>query len=111
MTADEREVFETMDQDEVNDFRQPGFEIFGEKKLTGDIRVPKEKVNYEQIDDDFVAQLNGGLPALVPAEPELKKEQPVSSGMPMPKIENYKERMKDVLAMLEKAEECKNEVK
>ena len=44
-------------------------------------------------------------------EPEQKKPQPVSTGMPMPKIDNYKERMKDVLAMLEKAEEVKNEAK
>ena len=53
------------------------------------------------------------MPALAPAEPELEqnKPQPVSTGMPMPKIENYKERMKDVLAMLEKAEECKKEAK
>ena len=41
MTADEREVFDTLDQDEVNDFRQPGFEIYGDKKAVGDVRVPK----------------------------------------------------------------------
>ena len=112
MTPDERDVFEALDRDEINDFRQPGFEVFGEKdSLNTKMRVPKEKVAYDQIDDDFVAQLNGGLPALESTEPEDKprKEQPASAGLPMPAIENYQERMKDVLAMLEKAEEIKVE--
>ena len=109
MTADEREVFETLDGDEVNDFRLPGYEVYGEQKAESKLRVPKEKVTYEAIADDLIAQLNGGMPALDKAGPEpvRKEPQPSTGGMPMARIENYKERMEGVLAMLEKAEEFK----
>ena len=109
MTADEREVFETLDGDEVNDFRLPGYEVYGEQKAESKLRVPKEKVTYEAIADDLIAQLNGGMPALDKAGPEpvRKEPQPSTGGMPMARIDNYKERMEGVLAMLEKAEEFK----
>ena len=60
MNKEEKEVFDVLDRDEINDFRQPGFEIFGDRKnkeevKNTDLRVPKEKVTYEQIDDDFIA--------------------------------------------------------
>ena len=59
MSKDEKDVFEVLDRDEINDFRQPGYEVFGDVKNNSelkntDLRVPKEKVTYEQIDDDFI---------------------------------------------------------
>ena len=67
MTEEELEVFEAIDGDEINDFRQPGFEIVGENpdsETKSGLKVPKQKRVYEEIDDDFIAQLNGGFPAL-----------------------------------------------
>ena len=108
MNEDEKEVFEAM-QDEAND----------------------EK--FEEIEDDFVLMLNGGLPAIQLDEEEEKAEvdeaeddqivegpnknnntgvMVVSDDGPMggienPLIPNYKEKMADIIALLDKQQEMR----
>lgn len=67
MNDEEKEVFNLIDGDEINDFRQPGFEIVADqlaKDVKVDMKVPEKKVEYEDIDDDFILMLNGGVPAV-----------------------------------------------
>jgi hypothetical protein len=78
--------------------------------------------NYEELDDDFIMMLNDGKPALeqfgeIEKPPVLdpehenagviiieeeKGEEGISGGLMEHMIPNYKEKMADVIAMLEK---------
>jgi hypothetical protein len=71
---------------------------------------------YEDLEEDFMMTLNGGQPALELIT-EFPKEKHENEGLiiveedaqhPM-MIENYKEKMADVIAMLAKQEELRKE--
>ena len=129
MTQDEKEVFAAVDGDEINDFMEPGHEIVGQIAEESDMKVPEKKMVYEEIEDDFISILNGGMPALeLISEVDKKKfeneaindnqdvivvgeenDDEMEEDQDPNMISNYKERMKNVLELLEKQQDYKKE--
>ena len=108
MNDEEKAIFDVLDNANIHNHQEVTIGVEGD---------------YEELDDDFILALNGGVPALelIDKEPKTKHNTindeagmliedlpPVAGkddegGM----IDNYKERMADVIAQLEKQEDFK----